>query len=249
VAEGQLEEVFEVESLKEWTRFTKADVQDAECEWRQSLLRQLDASDVSARAAALERLEGTVCDLARSWDSCALAKRAFEAARPGQQQERLAWELRGQVCKLIVSAPGCEVLETCLEQLRPSACFFIAEELVGHATNVAFRINSYQVLCRIFEFLPLTETWPLVEELLGHVFQLSCHEFGSVVVQTILEHGSSVHRNDVCMAVLHNISYLANDSIASDVVEMAASSRCTAGKALRSWMDSMNRLNEMLITL
>ena len=66
-------------------------------------------------------------------------------ARRGDEQDSIVQELRGNVPALAVSPHGSEVLQSCLELLPPQKSGFIAQELCGHAAEVAQHAHGREV--------------------------------------------------------------------------------------------------------
>jgi len=233
---GLIAEVLEVECLKDLTRFTPEEREEAEHEWCWSLLQQLEAaeSDSGARFDALERLEGAVFQLSLSWDGCLVVQQAFQAAKAGKEQDMLASELHGQahIHHLVQTPTGCEVLQTCLEYVRPEAASFIAEALRGVASRVARLEDGSQVLCRIFEHLPSAVTAPLMHELIERARLLCYHTQGNLVLRHVLEYGTPEQQLQLCQALAADIGNLLRHSLGRCVVEKALTCSCEEGRNL-----------------
>merc|ERR1712187_927164 len=104
-------------------------------------------------------LQGVVVELAVSACGYEAVQQAFGMAR-GEDQAILLGEIRGHVRHLASSLYGAEVLQTCLQLMRPAAVSFIATELIGVAARVARSAVGHAVLCRIFEYLPQKDIAP-----------------------------------------------------------------------------------------
>jgi pumilio RNA-binding family len=216
-------DVVEIESLKDLTRFTNEDKAQAETDWRNSLMRDLNAKDRDIRWATLARLEGSVLQLSMHREGSAVVQRAFEVARPGEEQDTFVGELHGHVRKLVLSSVGCEVLQTCIELMRPASAGFIAKELVGIASSVVRLEDGHQVLCRILEHLPRLYTAPLVLQILStrQAATLCCDEHASLVLQHILEYGSSQEQLRVCELLIADIRIFRTHPVAYTIVQKA----------------------------
>jgi hypothetical protein len=116
-------------------------------------------------------------------------------SRCGAEQEMFVQELRGHVRQLANCPHGSEVLQCCLEVMRPSLVSFIAAELVGVASTTACSDNGWGVLCRILEFLPRTQTTALVAELLNDAPKLLRHEHAKLVMRHVYTYGTSAGKS------------------------------------------------------
>merc|ERR1712176_281828 len=198
VANGVLEEVVEVESFKEYNKFTMEDKAQADKEWCEKVLEKFDIEEQGVAC-----LQGVVVELAVSACGYEAVQQAFEISR-GEDQTILLGEIRGHVRHLASSLYGAEVLQTCLELMRPAAVSFIATELTGVAARVARSAVGHAVLCRILEHLPQKHTASLLEELSQSVVELSCHQYASLVVSHLIDYSSRPYQLHMCrMITLH----------------------------------------------
>jgi hypothetical protein len=216
---GYIEEVREVESFKDDTRYTRDELIMLEQEWHECLLEQLE--DAQARPACLERLEGLVLQLASSEDGCAVVQRALELVQPGAQMNMLISELYGNVRQLLCTQAGCAVLDTCLEVMDPASVGFITMEVTGVACRIACLEHGHQVLCRLVEVLPPAGVYYLVCELLQGIVELTCHVYGSYVVQTLIECGTWEQKQHVAFVLAANAHIIGTNAAALDVMQTA----------------------------
>lgn len=213
---GVLQEVVEVESFKEYCRFTVEDRAQAEEDWCEKLLEQVNIVE----AGGVARLRSHVVELAVSADGYETVQYAFESARR-DEQVLLLTELQGYVNVLATSAYGTEVLQTCLELMRPTDISFIVEELNGDAVAIARTEAGQAVLCRIFEYLPQKCTAPLAEELLMSVRDLCCHPFGSLVISHLIDYSSCPYRLRTCEAITTHALFLSKHRRAVPLLKKA----------------------------
>jgi hypothetical protein len=195
--DAPIADIVEVESYKAFTHVSADDLAKAEQEWCTELLEQLQDCDFEIQRAALDRLEGSVLQLALSPDGFLVVQRAFVVASHGLVGATLAGELCGHVLKLARSPYGSAVLQSCLELLTPSVVWFIVSEMIeipGVVSGVARSRSGRQVLSHILKFLPSAYTEPLVTELLCDVTRLSDHPVGRHVVEKALECGNASQR-------------------------------------------------------
>lgn len=192
VTNGVLVEVVEIESLKEFTKFTKEDRAQADKEWCEKLLQEMDAVD-----GGITCLRGLVCELSVSANGYKVVQHALETAR-GEEQASLLREMRGTIRHLASSLHGAEVLQTCLKVLRPKQVKFIAAELVGSAAELACSQAGQAVLCRILERMPATCIAPLLDELTMSVFALCHHPYAIQVVSHLLDYSPHSYKLRTC---------------------------------------------------
>jgi hypothetical protein len=189
--EDALVEVIEVESWKEYTRFTADDRARADSEWRSRLLAQLqDAQGEADQQHAVEQLEGAVLELATAVEESGslVVQRALELA-PLLLRVRLMSELYGWVPGLLRSPHGGEVLRTCL-RLCPEACGFIARQIDGHAVDCLWLGGGAEVLCELLRCLPTAQVAAIKTELIERLNLLCYNPQGGLVIRTLLECGA-----------------------------------------------------------
>jgi len=215
VANGVLEEIVEVESFKEYTRFTAEDKKQADKEWCEKLLEQIDLEK-----GGVACLQGVVVELAVSAHGYEVVQQAFELAR-GENQAMLLGEIRGNIRHLARSLYGAEVLQTCLELMRPAAVSFIAAELTGTATELARSEAGQWVLCRIFEYLPQKDIAPLCEQLLLSALDLCSHQFGSLVISHLIDYSSHPYQHRTCGIITLHANVLSKHRVAVPLVKKA----------------------------
>jgi len=223
VPNGVLQEVIEIESFKEFTKFTAADKAQQEQEWCEKLLEEIDDGD-----GGIACLKGVVVELAVSACGYEVVQRAFEIAR-GEDQASLLSEMRGNIRHLAKSLYGAEVLQTCLELMRPATVSFIATELVGCAAKVACSEPGHAVLCRILEYMPVKLTAPLLDELTMSVPDLCRNPYAIQVVSHLMDYTSPHHQLRTCRMITMYEKVLNNNRLAIPLVRKAQLSLQTNG--------------------
>lgn len=218
-----LEEVVEVVSFKNATKFSRLDYSKAEAEWISELLAQLDAEEGLADEirSALARLEGVVVELALREDGCEVVQRALEVASSGAEQEMLVSELRGHVRTLVASPYGSDVLRTCLEVLTPALAAFVVEELDGVWPDVARSEWGHRVACKALEELTDVQTASFVAQLTGDAAALCCDAWASSVLERVLELGTLAQQQCLCEVLVANAAQLLVDRRSRRVVKQA----------------------------
>ena len=184
------------------------------------LIRDLK-TDGEVCAAAVKELSGKIPVLSCLPDACRVVQKALEVVN-SKTANMLAQELRGHVWQLVVSPHGNYVLQKVIEVVPCILIKFIAEELIGIGVNVARHRYGCRILCRLIEHA-ITEhtTVTLLEELLAEVASLSANQFASHVLQSILEHGTGVMRQQIAEVLHINLSRLATNRYASRLIESA----------------------------
>jgi len=186
-----LVEVVEVESWKEYNKFTPGDRARADSEWRSRLLARLRRAQGEAdRRHAVEQLEGAVVELAAAvGESGSLAVQLALELAPLPQRAGLIGEMRGRVPGLLRSPHGGEVLRTCVH-LLPGACGFIAREIDGHAVDSLWLPGGAEMLCELLRCVPTAQVAPIKAELLERVNLLCYNPQGGPVIRALLECGA-----------------------------------------------------------
>lgn len=215
VPNGVLEEVIEIESFKEFCKFTAAEREQEEQEWCEKLLEAMEDD-----AGGITCLKGVVVELALSACGYEVVQHAFEIAR-GEEQASLLSEMRGNIRHLAESPYGTEVLQTCLELMRPSSVSFIAAELVGCAAEVACSEPGHAVLCRILEYMPVKFTAPLLDKLTMSVPDLCRNPYAIHVVSHLMDYASPPHQLRTCRMVAMYENVLSSNCLAIPLVRKA----------------------------
>eukprot|EP00746_Dinoflagellata_sp_MGD_P015827 gnl/MRDRNA2_/MRDRNA2_135380_c0_seq1.p1 gnl/MRDRNA2_/MRDRNA2_135380_c0~~gnl/MRDRNA2_/MRDRNA2_135380_c0_seq1.p1 ORF type:complete len:464 (-),score=63.90 gnl/MRDRNA2_/MRDRNA2_135380_c0_seq1:116-1408(-) len=249
VAGGLLVEVFEVESFKEFNKeacrlsTVQTELGADDKQWCDDLLRKLNGSDIETRTSALVELEGLILVLSLLPEGSDVVLRALDVARCGWEQRMLATELRGHVRELADSPYGNEVLQSCLEVMKPDAVSFIPQELVGVAASVASHEHGSGVLCRLIEHLPAHMSSSLIKEVLQHCASLSQNEFGNVVIQHILEYGSPLQQSQIydCQALADELPNFNWHCSSNSLLHSAPNAPCENAPARVQPKSSINR--------
>jgi len=208
-----LVEVVEVESWKEYTRFTSACKARADSEWRSRLLARLqDAQGEAEQQHAVEQLEGAVVELAAAAEeSGSLAVQRALGLAPWAWRVGLVCELPGWVPVLLRSPHGGGVLRTCL-RLLPGACGFIAREIEGHAVDCLWLRGGAEVLIELLRCLPTAQVAPLKAELLERLNLLCCNPQGGQVMRALLECGACEDQQQTAESVSEQMKHMSEST-------------------------------------
>jgi len=191
---------------------------------RMNELREELEGTTQQRSAALEAISGNVWSLARDVVGCRLVQLAFEKADP-RMAKALSFELQGHIREAATSPHGNYVVQKVVTHLAPTVSSFVAEELLGNGARFARHRFGCRILCRLLEHCSKEEgTRQLVDEVLepaDEALDLCRHSFGHHVVQGILEHGDSRHKELIAEVLHSDLLANANHRSASYVVEAA----------------------------
>jgi hypothetical protein len=158
--------------------------------------------------------------LATSHEGCIEVRRMLQEARQSaEDQAAIAAEFHAHVKDLVASPHGCEVLQSCVELLKPRDSHFIAAELAGTASVIARNPTGYLVMCRVLEHLSPTEILPLIEELLADVASMCRHPKANIVIQHVFEYGLPEHRMHIAKELAADLERLGRHRSGSHVVE------------------------------
>merc|ERR1712178_350485 len=161
---------------------------------RMELLSGLEDGNAKVRQETLSRLQGTVVELSVSAEGSKVVQRAFEVAHEGEEQKSLAEELKKRILYLAASQHGSEVLQTCLEVMRPADASFIVSEFSGYAVAAACSKPGHKVLCKVLECLPSVYTAALVSELMNAVPFLCSSMCGRQVIMHLIDYSTEQQR-------------------------------------------------------
>eukprot|EP00930_Biecheleria_cincta_P034694 TRINITY_DN23946_c0_g1_i1.p1 TRINITY_DN23946_c0_g1~~TRINITY_DN23946_c0_g1_i1.p1 ORF type:complete len:520 (-),score=103.86 TRINITY_DN23946_c0_g1_i1:380-1726(-) len=205
-----------------------AEVLDAEGQDElQRKLREGGRENVEHVFAAIR---GHVWKLSRDASGCRLVQLVLEQAHQHEAVE-LAQELRGHVREAATSPHANYVLQKIVSQLTFNTAKFVAEELGGACARIARHRYGCRIFCRLLEFFGgESSVLGLMEELLSEAEDLCSHCFAHHIVQTLIEHGTEVHRRRVAAALLTNPMAYAQHKNASYLVERALSYCCQEDK-------------------
>jgi len=172
------------------------------------ILRRMNdlKGDVHLQNEAIDSLHGYVsCLSLYSEQGCRLVQRAIEIA-PTDVAARLAAELHDHVQELMASSHGNYVVQKIVEILPPAHSSFVAEELRHCAAQFARDKYGCRILVRLVEYsLSSPATVLLIDEILVHACDLSFHQYGHLVLKTLLEHGTNRDKSQIA-SVLRDYS-------------------------------------------
>eukprot|EP00930_Biecheleria_cincta_P012994 TRINITY_DN11808_c0_g1_i1.p1 TRINITY_DN11808_c0_g1~~TRINITY_DN11808_c0_g1_i1.p1 ORF type:complete len:477 (+),score=101.83 TRINITY_DN11808_c0_g1_i1:69-1499(+) len=173
-------------------------------------------------AEAAEGIRGHVLGMTLGTEgSCRIVQLALKILSPHDAAD-LAMELKGNVCQAAMSIHGNHVLQCIIELLPATKWEFLVVELAEHCVEIAKNVYGCRVFCRLAEQAILSQEWKaLVESILQETESLARHPYGRFVVQSLLEYGTEEQKHRLAMAVLANLSALAQNRNASHVVDKA----------------------------
>jgi len=133
-------------------------------------------------------------------------------------------ELHGRVLDAIHSPHANFVIQKIIELMPMAQAAFIAEEISGAAVEVACHRFGCRILCRLQEHCASsTRSIPLLDKVIAEADILCKHPFGHYVIQSVLEHGTMRHREQVMQVLCSNPLTFAFDRNGCYVIQAAMS--------------------------
>jgi len=140
---------------------------------------------------------GQVWKLSQDPCGCRDVQQAFELAENDGEREAIAEELRGHIWEAVHDPHANHVIQKCIATMRPAACQFIIDELVGapcEDSNGVVIAAQHRYACRIvqrlMEHCAQEQLSQLMDSLLQHASAIAQHPYGNYVMQNFLRHGS-----------------------------------------------------------
>jgi len=153
-----------------------------------------------------------------------VVQKAFECADVDIAAS-LALELKGRVLEAAMCPHANHVLQKMLDVLPAKHTRFVLEELVGAGVQLARHKFGCRVLTRVvkvhFSGNNSDVCRELADELLEDAGELARHSFAHYVIETVLEHGTDLHRHEVSVALRMDLLSNAKNRAATYVVEKA----------------------------
>lgn len=167
---------------------------------------------------------GCVVPLALDQVGCRVLQSAFDEADSGCRAA-LANELRGNVCKVLDSPHANHVLQRVVELLAPQSVRFILQELSQGQNPAVLARHRFgcRVLERLIEHFPAPWLSEFLQGVLEDTANLCGNQYGTFVMQHILEHGLPAHKRRIAEALLLDVQWAALDPNAVGVLDSALS--------------------------
>jgi len=170
-------------------------------------------------------IKGHVWLLAQDPKGCRAVQEAFEHAVSEEAHAELTLELHGHVAKAFRCPYANHVLQRCIVTAsRPEIAQFVVNELLEREGLVG-QAARHRYGCRIVQQLlkkcTQSQVLPIADQLLEDGLAFSCHPFANFVMQQLLEHGPSVHRQRLTSVLERNISIACRSSPGCNVVGAA----------------------------
>lgn len=177
--------------------------------------------DADERREALNALRGCMVKQAFSAEGTRAVQQALQVADLETASELLA-ELHGHTRGAAESPHANYVIQKIVEVMPPSHGSFVVKELKGVAAELARHRIACRIFCRLVEHSVGGEDFnELMNDLLADALGLSRHQFGHYVIQSVLEHGSPVHRKQLVAVLCSDMQKNAQHRWASHVIERA----------------------------
>eukprot|EP00413_Alexandrium_margalefii_P012597 CAMPEP_0204527752 /NCGR_PEP_ID=MMETSP0661-20131031/9150_1 /ASSEMBLY_ACC=CAM_ASM_000606 /TAXON_ID=109239 /ORGANISM="Alexandrium margalefi, Strain AMGDE01CS-322" /LENGTH=442 /DNA_ID=CAMNT_0051533683 /DNA_START=53 /DNA_END=1378 /DNA_ORIENTATION=- len=152
-----------------------------------ALMEGLEAGG-DARAGALERMHGSVAQLAFQRQGCRVVQAAIGVAERAVVTGLVA-ELHGWVREACESPHANYVIQTIITALPTAMSDFVVKELSGVAARMARHRCGCRIICRLIEHSTAnSELAVLLSEILAEAEVLCQHPFAHYVVECVLEH-------------------------------------------------------------
>lgn len=168
-----------------------------------------------------------VCELAtQSGQASFLLQRTLEEARQDDGL-KLAWQLEGNVAKLVCNLHGNYVVQAVIKQFPLARVGFIVEEMVRIGQRVAQNKIGCRSVLRLVEGYSADErVAALASYVLADFRQNVRHPYAHYVLEALLEHGQAAQKQDLVDRLKADFHWLSRDDSASHVVEKAL--RCSS---------------------
>ncbi|KAF9518191.1 hypothetical protein BS47DRAFT_1338447 [Hydnum rufescens UP504] len=164
-------------------------------------------------------MEGHVLALSLQMYGCRVVQKAIEFVLP-EQQSMLVKELDGQILKCVKDANGNHVIQKLIERVSPDRLPFVVS-FCGAVYELSTHPYGCRVLQRCFEYLPDSQTRPLLDELQKYAPNLMQDQFGNYVIQFVLERGSVEDRAIMISKLKGQMLAMSKHKFASNVCEKA----------------------------
>ncbi|KAG9008417.1 mRNA binding protein puf3 [Tulasnella sp. JGI-2019a] len=164
-------------------------------------------------------MTGHMLSLTLQMYGCRVVQKAIENITP-EQQSSLVEELEHHVLDCVKDANGNHVIQKII-QCVPGSRISLVQSFRGNVAFMASHPYGCRVLQRCFEWMPLEQTRPLLDELHTSTTALMQDGFGNYVVQFVLERGGPEDRSAIVHKLLGHVLTMARHKFASNVVEKA----------------------------
>jgi len=186
------------------------------------LAQDLDASG-AVRENAIVAIGSAAVQLALDAAGCRLLQYALETADVNTAAQ-LSARLQGHVRELIHSPHGNYVIQKVIQVLPLAQAGFVVDELLGAGAVFARHRFGCRVLCRILEHASGEEpgkdaVTELLMEVVADAIDLSRHDFGKHVIQSLIEYGRPAQRGEVINKLCRDLTRSLMNHNASFVIE------------------------------
>lgn len=171
--------------------------------------------------SATANIRGSVLRSALHPAGCRAVQLAIGVAETKDVGDLVA-ELHGHVQSVVASPYGNYVIQKIIEVLLTAYAYFVIDELQGVGAKTARHRCGCRIICRLLEHSGADlKTAALIDEILNDVGELSRHEFGHHVIESILEHGLPCQKYRIVCALISDMTHNSVHRYASHVVETA----------------------------
>jgi hypothetical protein len=188
-----------------------------------SLTLQLEGGSDEAQKRAIDNICEYFLELAFDRQGCLLVQSALDNANATlSHKHTIVAGLQGHVWKALQSKHANFVLQKVIEVMPPARTDFIAEELFGTAGKAVRHKFGCRIICRLVEHgNSQAGTRLLIDEILEEAHELSEHQFGHIVLRSILRNGMLVQKACITRALQGRCVQLANHKHGSFIVQDA----------------------------
>jgi len=160
--------------------------------------------------------QGQVWNYARTSLGCRVIQEALENAASDSARVSIVSELRGHVWDALQSPHANHVLQKCISTMRVCDSQFILDEIMQAGPGAVVFVAEHQFGCRILQrFLEHSTSdqshVKFIDEILTAAIRLSKHNYGSFLMQHLIEYGSHQHTGQLLQLLTHHASSLASD--------------------------------------
>lgn len=183
------------------------------------VLSEMDDSFVASEVSVSDVL-GRVLSLSHSSEGTRLVQAVMEDATI-EEIEQIASELRDHVVKVARCPHANHVLQRMITRLPAASLKFILDDLASRP-HCVMQVSRHRYGCRILQHLLKKQAHTLmadvVDALLAQATNLSCHPFGTYVMQHLVQYGTEEQRYKLLRIMERECATFCNNPHGSGVI-------------------------------
>ena len=172
------------------------------------------------KLAILEDLSSYILEASQSMFATRFIQRAIELSASNEKLMRsIIQSLQPHVLDICLNGNGRHVIQTCLRQFSVGLCDPIIAIVVEHCKFLSLNRHGCCVVQLCLEIERSTSNTVMLRKVLDYCIDLMQDPYGNYVVQLVLDSYEDDVIQDVCKAVVGNITQLSTQKFSSNVVE------------------------------